>query len=142
MDVNFLANTVRQSVFGVWVAAIAGRISYLADVVQEQNGATLGYWNHTCEDTLDKMVIQNLEKDNRVDAGVIWGLVNAEVLPYDFQKTCEDIGEKVAFIRRESKNIIELGGIEKSISRLAKNVSVLMKSVPTPQTCPKRRLED
>ena len=129
-----------QSFFGVGVPSIAGRISYLPDVVQEQNGATLGYWNHTCEDTLDKMDIQNLEKDNRVDAGVIWGLVNAEVLPYDFQKTCEDIGEKVAFIRRESKNIIELGGIEKSISRLAKNVSVLNEKRANAANLPKEEI--
>lgn len=140
MDVNYLAKTGDQSFFGVGVPSIAGRISYLPDVVQEQNGATLGYWNHTCEDTLDKMDIQNLEKDNRVDAGVIWGLVNAEVLPYDFQKTCEDIGEKVAFIRRESKNIIELGGIEKSISRLAKNVSVLNEKRANAANLPKEEI--
>ena len=140
LDVNYLAKTGDQSFFGVGVPSIAGRISYLPDVVQEQNGATLGYWNHTCEDTLDKMDIQNLEKDNRVDAGVIWGLVNAEVLPYDFQKTCEDIGEKVAFIRRESKNIIELGGIEKSISRLAKNVSVLNEKRANAANLPKEEI--
>ena len=140
LDVNYLAKTGDQSFLGVGVPAIAGRIYYLPDVVQEQNGATLGYWNHTCEDTLDKMDIQNLEKDNRVDAGVIWGLVNAEVLPYDFQKTCEDIGEKVAFIRRESKNIIELGGIEKSISRLAKNVSVLNEKRANAANLPKEEI--
>lgn len=33
---------------------LPGRISYSPEVVKQQNGATLGYWNHTCEDSIDK----------------------------------------------------------------------------------------
>lgn len=77
VDVAYLAKTGDQSFFGVGVPSIAGRISYSPEVVKQQNGATLGYWNHTCEDSIDKMDVDNLEKDNRVDLGVIYGLANA-----------------------------------------------------------------
>ncbi len=98
---NYLAKTGDQSFFGVGVPSIAGRVSYSQEVVQEQNGATLGYWNHTVEDGIDKMSVENLEKDNRVDVGVLLGLTNSTVLPYNFEKTCEDMAEKVAFIKRK-----------------------------------------
>ena len=107
------------------VPSIAGRISYSPEVVKQQNGATLGYWNHTCEDSIDKMDVDNLEKDNRVDLGVIYGLANATVLPYDFSKTCEDMKQKVEYLRKESGNIVDMECISANIDRLGKTVAAL-----------------
>jgi len=125
IDINYLAKTGDQSFFGVGVPSIAGRISYSPDVVKKENGATLGYWNHTTEDGIDKMSVENLEKDNRVDVGVLLGLTNAIVLPYNFEKTCEDMASKVALIKKESGNIIDLKGIEDKITVLAQNTKIL-----------------
>ena len=125
INVNYLAKTGDQSFFGVGVPSIAGRVSYSQEVVKEQNGATLGYWNHTVEDGIDKMSVENLEKDNRVDVGVLLGLTNSTVLPYNFEKTCEDMTKKVAFIKAESGNVIKLDGIERKINSLSKNVNKL-----------------
>lgn len=122
IDVHYLAKTGDQSFFGVGVPSIAGRISYSEKVVKEQNGATLGYWNHTCEDGLDKMSKENLEKDNRADVGVLLGLLNDTVLPYNFEKTCEDMASKIEYIKRESNNIVDLTGIAKTIESLKANV--------------------
>lgn len=125
VSVAYLAKTGDQSFFGVGVPSIAGRISYSPEVVQEQNGATLGYWNHTCEDSIDKMDVNNMEKDNRVDVGVILGLTNARVLPYDFSKTCEDMKQKVEYLRRESGDVIDMRGISDGIDRLSAGVAGL-----------------
>ena len=125
IDVNYLAKTGDQSFFGVGVPSIAGRISYLPQVVAEQNGATLGYWNHTCEDGLDKMSVANLEKDNRVDVAVLLGLTNDPVLPYDFAKLCEDMAQKIAFLQKESGELIDLTGIAANIAKLQSDIGVL-----------------
>lgn len=125
VSVAYLAKTGDQSFFGVGVPSIAGRVSYSPEVVQEQNGATLGYWNHTCEDSIDKMDVVNMEKDNRVDVGVILGLTNARVLPYDFSKTCEDMKKKVAYLRQESGNVVDMDGIAANIDRLCAGVTKL-----------------
>lgn len=122
VSVAYLTKTGDQSFFGVGVPSIAGRVSYSPEVVQEQNGATLGYWNHTCEDSIDKMDVGNMEKDNRVDVGVILGLTNACVLPYDFSKTCEDMKQKVEYLRRESGDVIDMRGISDGIDRLSAGV--------------------
>lgn len=120
--VNYLAKTGDQSFFGVGVPSIAGRVSYAPEVVAEENGATLGYWNHTVEDGLDKMDADNLHKDNMVDLGVLLGLVNTKVLPYDFTKTCEDMKSKIGMLISESNNVINMKGISNEIDRLSDNV--------------------
>ncbi len=122
-DVNYLAKTGDQSFFGVGVPSIAGRISYSKEQVAYDHGATLGWWNHTVEDTLDKMDPGNLDKDNRVDAAVLLGFVNAEILPYDFTKTCLDMKEKISMIIKQSANVIDLKMIDATIDKLALNVA-------------------
>ena len=71
------------------------------------------------------MDVDNLEKDNRVDLGVIYGLANATVLPYDFSKTCEDMKQKVEYLRKESGNIVDMECISANIDRLGKAVAAL-----------------
>lgn len=122
INVNYLTKTGDQSFFGVGVPSIAGRVSYAPEVVKEQNGATLGYWNHTIEDGIDKMSVENIEKDNRVDVGILLGLTNDPVLPYNFEKTCDDMANKLEFIKSESNNVVDVTGIAKKIRELKGNV--------------------
>lgn len=122
-NVNYLAKTGDQSFFGIGVPSIAGRVSYTPEQVAYDNGATLGWWNHTIEDGLDKMDPNNLAKDNKVDVAVLLGLVNSEILPYDFTKTCQDMKQKLTKIMNESKNIIDLSMINTGIEKLTENVA-------------------
>jgi len=107
----FLEKTGDQSFFGTGVPSIAGRVGLPHEVIVEQNGACLGWWNHTVEDNLDKMDVSVLERDNKVDVGILLGLVNAKVLPYDFSKTAEYLLEKLEYIREQSGNIIDLNNV-------------------------------
>lgn len=124
-DVQYLNKTGDQSFFGVGVPAIAGRISYTPETVAEENGATLGYWNHTVEDSIDKMDVDNLDKDNKVHIGMLLNLANSRVLPYDFTKTCLDLKTKVEMLKKESGNVVDLSGISGSIDELTENIRQL-----------------
>ncbi|MDL2293612.1 M28 family peptidase, partial [Ruminococcaceae bacterium OttesenSCG-928-D13] len=124
-NVNYLAKTGDQSFFGIGVPSISGRISYTPEQVAYDNGATLGWWNHTLEDSLDKMDPDTLAKDNRVQAAIVLGLANMPVLPYDFSKTCLDMRDKVRHIRQESRNIIDLSMIDEQIERLEAQVGTM-----------------
>ena len=125
IDVNYLSKTGDQSFFGVGVPSISGRVSYDAETLKEQHGATLGYWNHTIADGLDKMDPVNLAKDDRANLAMVYGLVNDPVLPYDFSRSCEDMKTKLSFIKEKSGNIINIEGIEKNVDELAKAVEKL-----------------
>lgn len=52
-----------------------------------------------------------LERDDKVAVGMLLGLVNAPIHPYDFSKSCQDLQEKLLSIRQDSGNIIDLNGI-------------------------------
>ena len=121
-EVQYLTKTGDQSFFGIGVPSIVGRVSYDDEYIQENNGATLGWWNHTVEDNLNKVDIDNLKKDLDVQCAFILGLINCNVLPYDFSYTCLDIKEKLQNINTEIGDIID-------ISELIKNSEILSKYV-------------
>ena len=125
----YLEKTGDQSFFGVGVPSIAGRVGLAHELIVAQNGACLGWWNHTSQDGLDKMDPAVMEKDDRVDVGIVLGLVNAEILPYNFTKTTEYLQEKLAYIHEESGNIIDLTQILLGAQKLTENVNALNEKI-------------
>lgn len=73
-----------QSFFGIGVSAANGRRSYGAEVVASQNGATLGWYNHTEFDTLEVMDAAVLETDLDWCSRYVHALVTEAVLPHRF----------------------------------------------------------
>jgi hypothetical protein len=115
VTVNYLEKTGDQSFFGIGIPSIAGRMSFSDDYVARTHGATLGWWNHTIEDTLDKVDLKNLKKDLLVDLAYIYRIANSDVLPYNFNITIKDIKSKLEYIDNESNGLVELKSvIEKS----------------------------
>lgn len=125
--VNYLTKTGDQSFFGVGVPSIAGRVSYTKEAIEKTNGATLGWWNHTVEDNLDKVDINNLKKDNIVNLAYILGLVNCNVLPYDFSKTCYDIKTKLEKLNKEAGDVVDIASIIENVDKLSEYVVELNK---------------
>lgn len=121
----YLEKTGDQSFFGVGVPSIAGRCGLSHEMIVAQNGACLGWWNHTSQDGLDKMDPAVLERDDKVAVGMLLGLVNAPILPYDFSKSCQDLQEKLLSIRQDSGNIIDLNGICSDVEKLSSQVEKL-----------------
>lgn len=80
-----------QSFMGIGVPGVCQRISFTEEDLEKSHGATLGWWNHTSEDDVDKCDPAILEEDTRLHLAFIWKLVNSEVLPYDFSKKFEMI---------------------------------------------------
>lgn len=123
--VKYLAKTGDQSFFGLGVPSITGRISFSEEVIKLNNGATLGWWNHTVEDSFDKMDPDNMTKDNKVNAAILYEMANSKVLPYDFTKTCEDISAKVQNIIKEAGDVIDISYLPAKIKQLSENVKKL-----------------
>lgn len=125
--VTYLTKTGDQSFFGIGVPSIVGRVSYDDDYIKDSNGATLGWWNHTVEDGLDKADIVNLKKDLDVECAYILGLVNSNVLPYDFTNTCLDIKAKLVKINEQAGNNVDISNLIKNADKLLENVNKLNK---------------
>ncbi len=76
-----------QSCMGIGIPSVTQRMSFTDEVISKNHGATLGWWNHTKEDGLDKCDLDILELDTRVTLSIIYKLATVNVLPYDIDAT-------------------------------------------------------
>jgi len=74
-----------ESFWGIGIPSIFNSLSHQAENVGAVHGAVkLGWWWHTPHDTLDKIDPGNLVRDTRVFVHVVWTLLSAERLPFDY----------------------------------------------------------
>lgn len=100
-----------QSFMGIGIPGVCQRISFTEEDMKKANGATLGWWNHTKEDSLDKCDPETLYKDTLIHAEFICNLVNSKILPYDFSKKFEQIESCLFPLAERYKEIIDLSDI-------------------------------
>ncbi|MFB9949629.1 M28 family peptidase [Rhizobium puerariae] len=111
-----------QSFFGVGVSAVTGRHSYSQAVVREQNGATLGWYNHTEFDTIDVMDPQALEADLDWCSRYVHALATAPVLPQRFSARLADLEERFAAMLADKADPAQLSLIQKAIGDLREGI--------------------
>lgn len=116
-----------QSFMGIGVPAVAQRMSYTQEVMDRNHGATLGWWNHTCEDGLDKYDIETLYKDTRVTLSLIWKLAQSHILPYNFKKKFESMEDRVMALAQKYGSDFELASLCNEVSEAGKAVELIQK---------------
>lgn len=107
-----------MSFFGIGISAIVGRMSMSDEYIKRTNGASMGWWAHTIQDSLDKVDLSNLTKDLQIDAAIISSYVSDSVLPFDFTTTCLDIEQKLLKIIEKADKKIELSSILTNTGKL------------------------
>lgn len=104
-----------QSFMGIGVPSITQRISFTQAYMEHAHGATLGWWNHTKEDGLDKCDPDVLVEDTKASLQVIYDLATVELLPYDFV-------EKLAQFRAKAEKLAEKYGEHLDFTDLLENL--------------------
>lgn len=84
-----------MSTMGIGIPALCQRIAFTKQAMEAAHGATLGWWNHTCQDGLDKCSPDTLYQDTVIHAALICGLLNSPVLPYEFAGKLSGIAHAV-----------------------------------------------
>lgn len=79
----------------------------------------LGWWWHTTEDTIDKIDRDNLARDARVYALVLWRWCTAPVLPLDYRATAAEMRETLVEIGRAAGDAFDLVPALAAADRLA-----------------------
>lgn len=90
-----------QSFFGLGVPSLTGRTTHTTEQIARWNGATLGWWYHSKEDTLDKIDTELLAVAMRVYAGYAVALTTQPILPYDFRLATEEIRHQLLELEEE-----------------------------------------
>lgn len=83
-----------SSFFGLGIPMLAGQGSYTRAELDASALATLGWWHHSIENTIDKMDWGYMQDHIRVYAAWLWELCTAVVLPYEYTPVAD------AFIER------------------------------------------
>ena len=115
-----------QSFMGIGVPSVTMRTSFTQEALEKSHGATLGWWNHTKEDGLDKCDRNILYVDTVIHLALIYKMANVKVLPYEFDSWFEELEEKL-------RNAAESFGDRLDISMLQDNLASVREKIRTIQ---------
>ena len=128
-----LGHFADQSFYGVGLTSIFGTFSEQdaeknRDVLSFKTGGPksraggLGWWWHSCHDTIDKVDEANLARDTRVYTATAWRLLTLPVLPYDFREAAADMAATVKGLQEELKGRFDFGDLIGRLSALDKRL--------------------
>ena len=90
-----------QSFYGAGIPSLLGGTVFSDEDLERMDGASLGWWWHTEEDTLDKVDVDVLGKSMKVFAAYIVELCNADPLPLEFITPSKVILGELKALRKE-----------------------------------------
>ena len=118
VSVSRLKKIGDQSFMGIGIPSIYGRMTLSEQEITENNGATLGWWNHTTADTLDKCDPEVIAKDLSAYTLLMPTLANLQILPYNFTDTIKEIKGNLTALSPEEKTSLQLDGLMETTDRL------------------------
>ncbi|MBV1799520.1 M28 family peptidase [Siccirubricoccus sp. G192] len=84
-----------SSFFGLGVPMLAGQGAFTEEELKRTALATLGWWHHSIENTIDKLDWDEMQLHLRVYAGWLWELCTAPVLPFEFVHVADQFIERL-----------------------------------------------
>jgi hypothetical protein len=84
-----------SSFFGLGVPMLQGQGTFTDAELKASAMATLGWWHHSIENTLDKLDWSRMGVHLRVYAAWLWELCTAPVLPFEFGPVAEDFVQRL-----------------------------------------------
>ena len=90
---------------------IAGEAAFTRAELEATALASLGWWHHSIENTIDKLDWTSMQDHLRVYAGWIWEMATAPVLPFEFVGVADQFIERLNQLRVEGDPINLTGAI-------------------------------
>lgn len=92
---NRVRKTGDSSFFGLGVPMIYAHTHFTQEELDRTAVATLGWWHHSVENTMDKLDWGLMDVHLRVYAGYLWELCTAPIIPYEFVSVADQIIERL-----------------------------------------------
>jgi hypothetical protein len=121
-----LARQGDESFWGIGIPAMFGSLSHHAPEPSEKAHMHLGWWWHTVEDTIDKIDSDNLVRDTKVFAHLIWRLLTDPLAPLDYSIHAADLGAEIDKLAT-SIGAFDLGELKAAAGKLGKNMEALQR---------------
>jgi hypothetical protein len=85
-----------SSFFGLGVPMMQGQGTFTDAELKASAMATLGWWHHSVENTIDKLDWSRMAVHLRIYAAWLWELCTAEILPFDFTAVAGEFAQRLA----------------------------------------------
>lgn len=105
-----------SSFFGLGVPMIAAQGAYTDDELKRTAMASLGWWHHSVENTLDKIDFDFLAQHLRVYAGYLWELCTAIVLPFEYVGVADQFIERLDQLKPGADGIGLQGAADRALA--------------------------
>jgi Peptidase family M28 len=89
-----------SSFFGLGIPMLAAQGAFTPAELKATANATLGWWHHSVENTIDKLDWVYMAEHIRVYAAYLWGLCTAAVLPFEFVTPADQFVERLEGLRK------------------------------------------
>ncbi|HEY3081674.1 MAG TPA: M28 family peptidase [Chloroflexota bacterium] len=120
-----MRRTGDTSFFGVGLPTIAGIMSFTDEEIQRTALATLGWWHHSLENTIDKVDRERLALHLRVYGRWLWELLTAPLLPYEYGPLAVRLADRLGDLARLDLPSIDLAGLAERGRELSEVVARL-----------------
>ena len=127
-----LSRTGDQSFFGIGIPSLYAQYYHSLEDIARWNNATLGWWWHSAEDTLDKLDRDLFEKTLRTYAAYVWEFCTAPILPLEFVSVADEFERRLKDLQGQagkaldfSRTIEKAGAFRQSAQRLDQYISTL-----------------
>ena len=98
-----------SSFFGLGVPMLSALGTFTEDELKKTALASLGWWHHSIENTIDKLDFTFMQEHLRIYAGYLWELCTAPVLPFEYVTVADQFNERLEQLRPGAEGI-GLGG--------------------------------
>ncbi len=88
-----------SSFFGIGVPMVQGLGTFTPNELKASAMATLGWWHHSTENTIDKLDWERMAVHLRVYAGWLWEICTAPVLPFEFVSVADQFVERLTVLQ-------------------------------------------
>ena len=102
-----------SSFFGLGIPMFHGEGSFTEEELKATALATLGWWHHSVENTLDKLDWGLMAQHLRVYGAYLWELCTAPVLPFEFTEVARQFEDRMTELRDGGRAI----GLDGAIAR-------------------------
>ncbi|MEX2642798.1 MAG: M28 family peptidase [Acetobacterales bacterium] len=102
---NRVRKTGDSSFFGIGVPMIYAHTHFTKEELERTAVATLGWWHHSVENTIDKLDWDLMDVHLRVYAGYLWELCTAPIIPYEFVSVADQVTERLQELQQAGRGI-------------------------------------
>jgi hypothetical protein len=103
-----------SSFFGLGVPMLAGNTGYTEAELKATALATLGWWHHSLENTIDKLDWSLMAVHLRIYAAWLWELCTAPVLPFEFVSVADQFIERLGALEGAGASVGLAGALERA----------------------------